>query len=110
MTDNELLLAISNMLDPIREEIQDMKEEIREIKIEIQDMKENIQEIEDRVKRIELTQENKIMPRLNTIESCYTSTYDRYKDNVETYESMKQDVSILKRVVAEHSEKLQKIS
>lgn len=85
MTDNELLLAISNMLDPIREEI-------REIKIEIQDMKENIQEIEDRVKRIELTH------------------YDRYKDNVNTYESMKQDVSILKRVVAEHGEKLQKIT
>lgn len=89
MTDNELLLAISNMLDPI---------------------KDDIQEIKDRVKKIELTQENMILPRLNTIESCYTSTYDRYKDNVETYESMKQDISIIKKVVAEHSEKLQKIS
>jgi len=89
MTDNELLLAISNMLDPIKEDIQDIKE---------------------RVKKIELTQENMVLPRLNTIESCYTSTYDRYKDNVETYESMKQDLSIIKRVVAEHSEKLQKIS
>lgn len=84
MTDNELLLAISNMLDPIREEIQDMKEEIREIKIEIQDIKENIQEIEDRVKRIELTQENKIIPRLNTIESCYTSTYDNFSYGKQT--------------------------
>ena len=89
MTDNELLLAISNMLDPIKEDIQDIK---------------------DRVKKIELTQENMVLPRLNTIESCYTSTYDRYKDNVETYESMKQDLSIIKRVDAEHSEKLQKIS
>lgn len=89
MTDNELLLAISNMLDPIKEDIQDIK---------------------NRVKKIELTQENMILPRLDTIESCYTSTYDRYKDNVETYESMKQDISIIKRVVAEHSEKLQKIS
>lgn len=89
MTDNELLLAISNLLDPI---------------------KEDIEEIKNRVKRIELTQENIVLPRLNTIESCYTSTYDRYKDNVETYESMKQDISIIKKVVAEHSEKLQKIS
>ena len=89
MTDNELLLAISNMLDPI---------------------KDDIQEIKDRVKKIELTQENIVLPRLNTIESCYTSTYDRYKDNVETYESMRQDISIIKKVVAEHSEKLQKIS
>ncbi len=89
MTDNELLLAISNMLDPI---------------------KEDIQEIKNRVKKIEIMQENEILPRLNTIESCYTSTYDRYKDNVETYETMRQDISLIKKVVAEHSEKLQKIS
>ncbi len=89
MTDNELLLAISNMLDPIREDIQ---------------------EIKTRVKKIEITQENEILPRLNTIESCYTSTYDRYKDNVETYEIMKQDIAIIKKVVAEHSEKLQKLA
>jgi hypothetical protein len=89
MTDNELLLAISNMLDPI---------------------KEDIQEIKTRVKKIEITQENEILPRLNTIESCYTSTYDRYKDSVDDYESMKQDIAIIKKVVAEHSEKLQKLA
>lgn len=89
MTDNELLLAISNMLDPI---------------------KEDIQEIKTRVKKIEITQENDILPRLNTIESCYTSTYDRYKDSIETYESIKQDISIIKKVVSEHSEKLQKLA
>ena len=89
MSDNELLLAISNMLDPIREDIQ---------------------EIKTRVKRIEITQENEILPRLNTIESCYTSTYVRYKDNVETYETMKQDIAIIKKVIVEHSEKLQKLA
>ena len=96
MTDNELLLAISNMLDPIRNDMQSIKQDIQEIK--------------SRVKKIEITQENEILPRLNTIESCYTSTYDRYKNQVETYESMKQDLSIIKKVVAEHSEKLQKLA
>ena len=85
MTENELLLAISDMLDPIREDIQEMK---------------------SRVKKIEIMQENELLPRLSTIESCYTSTYDRYKDNVETYESMKQDISIIKKVVAEHRRKI----
>ena len=89
MTDNELLLAISNMLDPI---------------------KEDIQEIKTRVKKIEITQENEILPRLNTIESCYTSTFDRYKDSVDDYESLKQDIAIIKKVVAEHSEKLQRLA
>ncbi len=54
--------------------------------------------------------DNELLPRLSTIESCYTSTYDRYKDNVETYESMKQDISIIKKVVAEHSEKFYKLA
>lgn len=62
------------------------------------------------MKKIEITQENEILPRLNTIESCYTSTYDRYKDSVDDYESMKQDIAIIKKVVAEHSEKLQKLA
>lgn len=43
MTDNELLLAISNMLDPLQEDIQ---------------------EIKTRVKKIEIIQENEILPLL----------------------------------------------
>ena len=43
MTDNELLLAISEMIEPLREDIK---------------------EIKSRVKNIELTQETKILPQL----------------------------------------------
>lgn len=55
MTDNELLLAISDMLDK------------------------KLKPVNDRLKKIELTQENDILPRLQNIESCYTSTYKRYQ-------------------------------
>lgn len=89
MTDNEILLTLSNMLDPIRDDLQELKM---------------------RQKKMELTLENGILPRLDNIEACYVSTYERYKDSVEDYETMKQDISILKKVVAEHSEKLQRIS
>lgn len=130
MTDNELLLAISGMIDPLREDVQSMKQELQGVKQDVQNMKEelqgvkqdnqnmkqelqgikqDIQEIKTRVKKIEIVQENEVLPRLNTIESCYTSTYDRYKSSVEGYETLKQDMSIVKRVVMEHSEKLQKI-
>lgn len=102
MTDNEILLAMSNMLDPIREEVLNIREGLREVK-------EDVQDIKVRVKKIEIVQENEILPRLNTIESCYTSMYERYKDSVEDHDVMKQDMAIVKRVVAEHSEKLQRI-
>ena len=87
MTDNELLLAISDMMDK------------------------KLTPIENRIKRIEVDLlEDKVLPRLNTIESCYTSTFDRYKDSVEDYEAIKQDISIMKKENQEHSQKLQNMS
>ena len=84
MTDNELLLAISDMMDK------------------------KLTPIENRLKRIEVDLlEDKVLPRLNTIESCYTSTFDRYKVSVEDYEAIKQDISIMKKVIQEHSTMLQ---
>ena len=91
MTDNELLLSISNMLD--------------------RKLDARLNPIENRIKRIEVDLlESKVIPRLNTIESCYTSTYDRYKDSIEEYEALKQDINIMKKVISEHSKKLQKLA
>ncbi len=86
MSDNELLLAISSMLD------------------------EKLKPIEERIKKVEINQENEIMPRLRTIEACYTSTYDRYAQGVNEIESIVQDIKLLKKVVTEHSAKLQMTS
>lgn len=86
MTENELLLAISDMLDK------------------------KLKPIQDSITKIKITQENDILPRLQNIESCYTSTYDRYANGIEQLEAIISDIEILKKVVTEHSIKLQKIS
>lgn len=90
MTDNELLLAISNMMD--------------------EKFKSNLAPIENRLTKIELTLENNILPRLQNIESCYTSTYERYKNYADKIDAVFDDIELLKKEVSEHSEKLQKIS
>lgn len=91
MTDQELLSAMSEMAESLRGEMLEMKESLRgEMSEMIGPIKEDLQEIKTRVKKVELTQENEILPRLNTIESCYTSTYERYKNSVDDYETMKQ--------------------
>lgn len=90
MTDNELLLALSNMMD--------------------EKLKANLAPIENRLTKIEITLENDILPRIQNIESCYTSTYERYKNNADKMEAAFADLELLKKVVADHSEKLQKIS
>ena len=86
MTDNELLLAISNI---VQSQVEPLKKDIQQTRIIL---------------------ENDILPRLQNIESCYTSTFNRYSSGINQIEAIQSDIDILKKVVTEHSEKLQKIS
>ena len=97
MTDNELLLAISDMLDKKLDARLNPMENY---------MKNQFEKLNNEVTNIKLTLENDIRPRLNTIESCYTDTYNRYKDHADKMEAAFVDIDLLKKVVSEHSEKL----
>lgn len=87
-----------------------MKNSISQLQNDMVDVKAQIREIDVRVKQIEINQENEILPRLQNIEACYTSTYDRYARGVEQIENTLQDMNLIKTVVTEHSAKLEKIS
>ena len=62
--------------------------------------------IEARVTNIALRMENIIEPRLGNIESCYTSTYDKYRDGAEKVETLEMNIEVLQSVVKEHGMKL----
>ena len=94
----------------LKEDVQILKEEVGTLKEEVETLKENVQTLENKVHQIQLCQENMILPRLNTIESCYTGTYGRYKAYADRMEVAFDDIEMLKKVVAEHSEKLQKLA
>ena len=83
---NDDLLAISQLLDS---KLTPLKEDI---------------------KLINLTLENEISPRLQTIESCYTDTFKRYQSGIAQIEAMQADIDIMKSVIREHSDMLRKIS
>ena len=94
MTENELLLAISDMMD-------------HKLKAELQPIKNDLQTVKNDVHHMKLYQENIIMLWLNTIESCYTDTYGRYRNYSDKMEAAFEDMELLKRVVSEHSMKRQ---
>lgn len=97
MTDNELLLAISGMLD-------------NKLQSELQPLRNDLQSVKDEVHQMKLYQENVIFPRLDTIESCYIDTYNRYKNYGDKMQAAFDDIEIMKKVIAEHSEKLQELA
>ncbi|MBC5745835.1 hypothetical protein FMM74_020350 [Lachnospiraceae bacterium MD308] len=91
---NEDLLAISQLLDvklkaELKSELQPLKDDIRDIKLHL----ENVTD-----KNIQLLAEN------------YVPAAKRYEKAVPEIQAMQADIEILKKVVTDHSEKLQKIS
>lgn len=86
----------------------ELHEEIKFVKREITDLKNGLQKLGDEVDSIKIMLESDIIPRLCTIESCYVDTYRRYSMGVVEIEKVRTDVDILKNVVKEHSEKLNK--
>lgn len=118
MTDNELLLAISNMIDqkfkseltPVKTDLLEVKTDLREVKTDLLETKNDLQETKNEVHQIKLYLENLIVPRLDTIESCYLDTYNRYQNYTDKMQASFDDIEVMKKVLLEHSEKLQKIS
>ncbi len=105
MTENELLLAISNIvqtqIEPLKKEFHDDISNVVQTQIE---------PLKREINKTNLLIENEVIPRLQEIESCYTSTFRRYSSGVNDIDKLKMDMDIVKNVVSEHSEKLQKIS
>ena len=119
MTNNELLLSISNLMDTKLNSLEkhmDEKMDAMEIRlnnkideVEIRlDCKIDVVEesLGGRIHRTNLILENQVLPRIKEIESCYLSTYERYKQGNTKIEQLQLDVSIIKDVLLEHTEKL----
>ena len=56
------------------------------------------------IKNIKLFLENVMEPRLQNIEGCYTSTFERYKVYAEKYEGLEMDIEVIKSVVSKHNQ------
>lgn len=111
MTDNELLLAMSDLLDTkLKAELQPIRDDIHILKKDVQMLKSEMQEVKMDLCQVKLYQENILEPRLNTIEACYTSTYDRYRRDAERMETAFSDIEVLKRTVENHSIQLQRLA
>lgn len=124
MSDNELLLALSDMMDEKLKPVNDRLKKIeltqendilpRLKKIEItqeNDILPQIKKIEltqendilPQIRKIELTQENDIISRLQNIEVHSVSTYKQYQSDIEKIDSMQDELEIIKKIVAEYS-------
>ncbi len=109
MKNDELLLAISDMLDkkinPLEKRMDSME---KELKSEIRLVKDEVHVLKDEVHVINLKLENIIDPRLYNIESCYLDTYKRYQYGVEKIEKLELDNQLIRSRIQTYDEILRR--
>lgn len=115
MNNNELLLAISDMMDQ-KLDVINVRMDTMENKLDtkIDALENRLDTLDDRlsgeIKKINLTLENIVIPRISHIEQCYLDTSERYIIETGRINGLTTDVQVLKSVVQDHSRQLQKIS
>lgn len=97
MSENELLLALSDMLD-------------KKLSAQLEPMKKDITDIKNEVKKINVILENEIRPDIQLLAENYLPSAIQFEKSNKEHDTIKSDIELLKKVVTEHSEKLQKIS
>ncbi|TAH63744.1 MAG: hypothetical protein EWM47_13425, partial [Anaerolineaceae bacterium] len=80
------------------------------LKTDMVEVKSDIAGLKIEVKKINVTLENEISPAIKLLAESYLPAAIRYESSNKEHEAMKADIELLKKVVTEHSEKLQKIS
>ncbi|MCI8378113.1 MAG: hypothetical protein HFH72_06265 [Lachnospiraceae bacterium] len=97
MTDNELLLAISNMMDKkLDARLAPMENDIKSIKLE--------------QRRIDSIIENEIRSEIKLLAENYVPAAKQYEKESSKIKAIQDDIEIMKKVIQEHSIKLQNIS
>ena len=113
MNNAELLVEIEKLLDKKLDEKLDKKLDEKldaKFKEELGPIRQDIQELKPAVHHTNMRLDVDVVPRLQTIESCYLDTYERYKDGAEDIENLKGDMELVKGILQEHSRELQRMS
>ena len=115
----EISGMLENMQNSLRTEIAETRDSLQSsLRAEIAETREALHaeiaetrdSLQSQLTQINLTLEQNVVPRLNTIESCYVSTYERYSQGINQLESIQSDILVMKDVIMKHSTQLAKIS
>ena len=112
-----ITFIVNNAVSPLKEDISSLKEDVGSLKEDVGSLKEDVGSLKSSVANLEKELkivkvdllENNVIPRLNSIEACYTSTYDRYRRDADHFETAIEDIDVLKKVVKKHSKAIQKL-
>lgn len=108
--EQKLETKLESKLYPIRCDLVELKSDVSELQVDNRNLHAKMTSLEREVKKNSLILENDVLPRLQTIEQCYVESSGLFVKKSEQIDCLQADVDVMKIVIKEHSEILDKIS
>lgn len=89
--------SLEKKVNSLDEKVDSLEEKVNSLDEGFHILNERVDSLETGLHNVRLFQENIILPRLNTIESCYLDTFKRYQKNADKMEIVYDDVDLLKK-------------
>lgn len=123
MNNDELLTAMSDMMDARDERLTKAMSDMMDEKLDARDerltkamsdimdeklepIKVDVADLKTRVTKLEVDNETVIIPGINELRAAYNSEFDKYQVSIQDHERLVTEVDVLNTVVPHHSEQI----
>lgn len=97
----EDIVVLKEDVVDLREDVTGLKEDVSSLDKQINDMNKKVDHMDDQLKRMEFSQEQEIIPKLCMLYETFVPT-NRITRLEEEMDTVKEDVSLLKKAVERH--------
>ena len=78
----EDLLAIADLIQPLKNDIHDLKGDVQDLKTDVQDLKTNVQDLNMQITNIELTLENETNRNIQLLAENHITLIDKLNQSI----------------------------
>ncbi len=101
---------VKDRVDKIETDVKEVKDRVDKIETDVKEVKDRVDRIETDVKIIKIDSlENRVIPGLRTIESCYVDASKRYISSADRFETAISDIDVMKKTIKNHSIAIQEL-
>ncbi len=94
----------------LKTDVSGLKTDVSDLKIEVSGLKSDVSRLKTDVTCIKLDIEHDIKPQIQLLAENYVPAANRFEKTSIALDTMQSDVELMKKVITEHSAKLQQIS
>ncbi len=106
----EGIKGVETRLDSLETDVKEVKDRVDKIETDVKEVKDRVDRIETDVKIIKIDSlENRVIPGLRTIESCYVDASKRYISSADRFETAISDIDVMKKTIKNHSIAIQEL-